>query len=92
MKRRAPRRKAVVSRPIPTRLQYPATEAATLMAISLRTLWRITASGSLPTVRLGARCYWRHSDIEGFLSAHLARGGGKAAPPGLLAKNQRRPA
>lgn len=47
-----------------------AQELARLLSISLRTLWRLHSSGSLPRpMRLGAAVRWRADEIKQWIAA-----------------------
>ena len=47
-----------------------AKRLANLLAVSIRTVWRLDASGKLPRpVRLGGSVRWRHSEIDNWLRA-----------------------
>ena len=51
-------------------LLLSASELATLLGISGRTVWRLDASGKLPkAVRIGGAKRWRRLEIEAFVNA-----------------------
>jgi hypothetical protein len=55
-------------------LLVPATEAARLLSVSPRTLWGITSPrGSLPVVRIGARCLYDRSDLSNWIEAQKTK-------------------
>jgi excisionase family DNA binding protein len=76
--------------PLAPRLQYSASEAARQLSIGTRTLWRWTREKKIPTVSLGGRRFFRHSDLSAFIDANLDTSGapGKSAPAALVAKNR----
>lgn len=49
-------------------LLLTAKEAAALLGVSTRTLWRLSASGDLPCVHVGKATRWRRSDVEKYVS------------------------
>jgi len=48
-----------------------AKELATMLAVSVRTVWRLRSAGKLPKpIMIGASCRWKVSDIDGWLSVN----------------------
>jgi predicted DNA-binding transcriptional regulator AlpA len=46
-----------------------AVDVATLLAISVRCVWRLVASGDLPRpIKLGGSTRWRACDLEAFIA------------------------
>lgn len=58
---------------LPTRLQKPA-EAAEELAISPRTLWSLTDSGSIPCVRIGRSVRYDPADLRRYVDAQKEGG------------------
>ena len=50
-------------------LLIPAKEAATLLAISERTLWQLTHDGRLPAIRFGRIVRYDPADLRAFIEA-----------------------
>jgi excisionase family DNA binding protein len=48
-------------------------QAARLMNVSPRTVWRLRASGEIPHIRIGRRCLIRRVDVEAFLAERVQR-------------------
>ncbi len=60
--------------PVSAECLLRARELAALLAISIRTVWRLTAAGDLPApVRFGGTTRWRHSDVVRFIARQSAR-------------------
>lgn len=55
------------------RLAFSISEAARLIGVSDRHLWRFIRAGELPVVPLGTRVLVRKSDIESFLASRAIR-------------------
>ena len=55
--------------PKPTRLLKPA-EAATLLAVSPKTLQRLVARGDLAVIRVGSSLRFSTRDLEAFVTRH----------------------
>ena len=55
--------------PNPTRLLTPA-EAATLLAVSPKTLQRLVARGDLAVIRVGSSMRFSTGDLEAFVTRH----------------------
>jgi len=49
---------------------YTVPEAAKLLRISKRTLWKLTKNGLIPCVRIGRRVYYKPNDILEFINSH----------------------
>jgi excisionase family DNA binding protein len=54
---------------LPRRRLLTRDDAAAALCISKATLDRLTASGELPVVRIGARVFIEEADLEAFLDA-----------------------
>lgn len=52
---------------IPRRMAYKVPEAAALLNLHPRTVWRLVKSGALPSVKLGGSRRIRHEDLEAYL-------------------------
>ena len=44
----------------------PRNQAAEMLGIGVKTLWRLTKSGRLPVVKIGSRCLYTYDDILQF--------------------------
>lgn len=51
---------------------YSRIEAASYLKIGVTTLWRLTRSGELPVVQVGARRVYREVDLDSFLQQKLS--------------------
>ncbi|MBC7820701.1 MAG: helix-turn-helix domain-containing protein [Planctomycetaceae bacterium] len=48
----------------------PASEVAKVLAISIRTLWRLESAGKLPlAVRIGSSKRWRQDELDAWIEA-----------------------
>lgn len=66
-----------VSDPVTTEPTFlTAKEAATSLRISLRTLFELTKSGQLPSVRIGWRVLYRPESLREFAAEAESRGPG----------------
>ena len=63
-------------------------EAAARLGIGLRKLAEYTATGELPSIKLGSRRLYRPRDVEAFLDRHYATAAGDETPEPLLRRRR----
>ena len=51
---------------VPVRILHSADEAAVLLGVSPRFVWKLIRSGRLPVIRLGSRTLIARATLEGF--------------------------
>jgi len=66
-----------VTRPIPAPLLWDASTTSEALGVSRRKLWTMTASGEIPSVKLGRLVRYRPEAVEAVL-ARLERSGSSA--------------
>jgi excisionase family DNA binding protein len=66
----------------PTRLLYSRREAATALALGVRTLDQLIHSGKIPAVRVGRRVLISKESLEGFADSEYRVGSTAAAEQG----------